>query len=149
MRREPLHPGAQTTLFPSLDYRYWGFYADRDDDPVELDRFMRAHAHVEKNIGRLKESGWERFPFCDFEANSAWLAAVGFSASLVRWFQLLCLDGSLRTAEPKALRWRLWHAPARLIRSGRQTILRVLDGWPDADALVDAHRRIAHRLTKH
>ena len=143
VRREPLHPGAQTSLFPSLEYRFWGFYTDGDGDPVELDRVMRAHAHVEDHIGRLKDSGLLRFPFTDFDANSAWLAAVGFSADLVRWFQMLCLTGDLRGAEPKALRWRLWHAPARLIRSGRQTILRVLDGWPDADALLGAHRRMA------
>jgi hypothetical protein len=126
-----------------LEYRFWGFYTDGDGDPVELDRVMRAHAHVEDHIGRLKDSGLLRFPFTDFDANSAWLAAVGFSADLVRWFQMLCLTGDLRGAEPKALRWRLWHVPARLIRSGRQTILRVLDGWPDADALLGAHRRMA------
>lgn len=28
VRREPVHPGAQRSLFPSLDYRYWGFYTD-------------------------------------------------------------------------------------------------------------------------
>jgi hypothetical protein len=143
VRREPLHPGAQTSLFPSLDYRFWGFYTDRDGDPVELDRFMRAHAHVEDHIGRLKDSGLERFPFTKFDANCAWLAAVGFSADLVRWFQMLCLQGDLRMAAPKALRWRLWHAPGRLIRSGRRTILRMLDDWPDAGAILGAYRRIA------
>jgi hypothetical protein len=61
----------------------------------------------------------------------------------VCWFQLLCLAGTLAAAEPKALRWRLWHAPARMVRSGRATILRVLDGWPDAEAILRAHRRIA------
>jgi hypothetical protein len=47
VRREPLHPGAQRSLFPSLDFRYWGFYTDQDDDPRDLDVTMRAHAHVE------------------------------------------------------------------------------------------------------
>jgi len=50
VRREPLHPGAQHSLFPSLEYRYWGHYSDRDGDPVELDQTMRAHAHVELHI---------------------------------------------------------------------------------------------------
>jgi hypothetical protein len=143
VRRESRHAGAQTSLVPSLEYRFWGFYTDRPGDPVELDRFMRDRAHVEDHIGRLKDSGLERFPFTDFVANSAWLAAVGFAADLVRWFQLLCLRGDLRQAEPKALRWRLWHAPARLIRSGRRTILGVIDAWPDADALLGAHRKMA------
>ena len=142
VRREPRHPGAQTSLFPSLEYRYWGFYTDREGDPVELDRFARAHAHVEDNIARLKDSGLERFPFTRFDANRAWLAAVGLSETLVRWFQLLCLTGDLRCALPKALRWRLWHAPARLIRSGRRTIVRILDAWPDAEAIVGAYGRL-------
>ena len=143
VRREPLHPGAQTTLFPSLDHRFWGFYTDQQGGPVELDRFMRAHAHVENGIFRSKDSGLERFPFTSFEANSAWMALVGMSATLVRWFQQLCLDGALAKANPKTLRWRLWHAPARVIRSGRRTILRILDGWPDADQLISAHGKIA------
>ena len=33
---------------------------------------MRAHAHVEDHIGRLKDSGLLRFPFTDFAANAAW-----------------------------------------------------------------------------
>ena len=37
VRREHLHPGAQRSLFPSLQYRYWGHYIDADGDPVELD----------------------------------------------------------------------------------------------------------------
>src|ERR1035437_2667230 len=29
VRREPLHPGAQHSLFPSLAYRYWGVSPDQ------------------------------------------------------------------------------------------------------------------------
>jgi len=143
IRREPLHPGAQQSLFPSLEYRYWGHYTDQKGTPVARDVFHRAHAHVEDHIERLKGSGLLRFPFTGHDANRAWLAEVCFAADLVRWFQLLCLAGTLAAAEPKALRWRLWHAPARIVRSGRATILRVLDGWPDAEAILRAHRRIA------
>ena len=50
IRREPLHPGAQRSLFPALDFRYWGFYTDQEGDPVDLDATMRAHAHVEQHI---------------------------------------------------------------------------------------------------
>ena len=66
VRREPLHPGAQRSLFPSLEYRYWGFYTDCEGDPAELDLVMRAHAHVENHIARLKDSGLCRFPFSSF-----------------------------------------------------------------------------------
>jgi hypothetical protein len=142
VRREPLHPGAQTSLFPSLDYRFWGQFTDRAGSAVEADVHLRAHAHVEDHIRRLKASGLERFPFTDLDANRAWLALVCFAADLVRWFQLLCLRGPLTTAEPKTLRWQLWHTPARVVRRARQTIVRILDDWPNADALLAAYHRI-------
>jgi Transposase DDE domain group 1 len=143
VRREPLHPGAQHSLFPSLEYRYWGHYTDQTGDPVTLDTHMRAHAHVEDHIRRLKDSGLERFPFVDLDANQARLAIVAFAADLVRWFQLDCLDGPLAVAEPKTLRWQLWHTPARIVRRARQQIVRILDDWPTADALTRAYQRVA------
>jgi Transposase DDE domain group 1 len=143
VRREPLHPGAQQTLFPSLQFRYWGHYTDQHGDPVTLDQHMRAHAHVEDHIRRLKDSGLERFPFVDLDANRARLAIVAFAADLVRWFQLCCLDGPLAIAEPKMLRWQLWHTPARLVRRARQQIVRILDDWPTTDVLLRAYTRVA------
>ena len=142
VRREPLHPGAQTSLFPSLDYRFWGQFTDRTGSAVEADVHLRAHAHVEDHIRRLKASGLERFPFTDLDANRAWMALVCFAADLVRWFQLLCLRGPLANAEPKTLRWQLWHTPARVVRHARQTIVRILDDWPTADALLAAYHHI-------
>jgi hypothetical protein len=143
IRREPLHPGAQQSLFPSERYRYWGHFTDAaGTDPVELDRHMRAHAHVEDHIRRLKDSAASRFPFCDFDANAAWLAVVCMADVLVRWFQQLCLTGSLAAAEPKTLRWAIWHTPARVIRKARRLVVRILDDWPTAATVLDAYQRI-------
>jgi hypothetical protein len=143
IRREPLHPGAQRSLFPSLQFRFWGHYTDQPGEPVDLDVSMRAHAHVENHLARLKASGLERFPFCDFDANAAWLQLVCWSADLVRWFQLLCCTGTIATASPKTMRWRIFHAPARIISHARGHIVRIADGWPWTDDIVDAHQRIA------
>jgi len=143
VRREPLHPGAQQSLFPSLEFRYWGFYTDQDGDPVALDALIRAHAHVEENISRLKDSGLLRFPFSSLEANKNWLFCVLAAADLVRWFQLLCCEGELALARPKALRWSLFHAPGRVVYSARRVIERLLNGWPSAEVLLSAYRRIA------
>ncbi len=143
IRREPLHPGAQRSLFPALDYRYWGFYTDQDGDPVALDATMRSHAHVEQHIQRLKDSGLLRFPFASFEANANWMMTVAMAADLVRWFQLLCLEGPWQGARPKALRWGLLHAPGRLLHRSRQRVVRIIDGWPGTEALLGAYRRIA------
>jgi len=142
VRREPLHPGAQRSLFPSFEYRYWGFYTDQAGDPVSLDVLMRAHAHVENHIERLKQSGLCRFPFTSFEANAAWMAMVLLAADLVRWFQLLCFEGYWQSARPKALRWAIFHAPGRIVSSSRQRIVRILDGWPSAEAILCAYRRL-------
>ncbi len=142
VRREPLHPGAQRSLFPSLDYRYWGFYTDQDGDPRDLDVTMRAHAHVEQHISRLKDSGLCRFPFTSFEDNATWLMVVALAADLVRWFQLLCLQGAWRDAKPKALRWGIFYAPGRLVHSARRRIVRIIENWPTTDVLLGAYRRV-------
>ncbi len=143
IRRQPLHPGARTSLLPDLEYRFWGHYTDQEGDPAELDRSMRAHAHVEDFIGRLKDSGLERFPFTGFEANQAWLETVMWASDLVGWFQLLCLTGELAKAKPKRLRWTLWHTPARIITTARRDIVRILDGWPTATEILAAYSNIA------
>jgi len=143
IRRQPLHPGAQTTLLPDLEYRFWGHYTDLEGDPIELDRTMRAHAHVEDHIQRLKDSGLQRFPFTGFVANQAWLQTVCWAADLVGWFQLLCLTGPLARARPKRLRWSLWHAPARIITTARRDIVRILEGWPTAPDILAAYQNIA------
>ncbi len=143
IRRQPKHPGTQTTLLPDLEYRFWGHYTDQDGDPVELDRSMRAHAHVEDFIGRLKDSGLERFPFSDFDANQAWLQTVCWASDLVGWFQMLCLTGELAVAKAKRLRWTFWHAPARIITTARRDIVRILDGWPTAGEILAAYQNIA------
>ncbi len=71
MRREPLHQGAQRSLFPSDNWRYWGHWTNLAGSPAARDADMRAHARVEDHIARLKDSGAKRFPFRDLAANAA------------------------------------------------------------------------------
>ena len=142
VRREPLHPGAQRSLFPSLEFRYWGFYTDQPGNPIDLDATMRAHAHVEQHIERLKDSGLCRFPFTNFDANQAWLMTVALAADLLRWFQLVCLTGTWTQARPKTLRWAILHTPGRLIHRARQRIVRIASNWPTTDVILGAYQRI-------
>jgi Transposase DDE domain group 1 len=67
---------------------------------------------------------------------------VAITADLVAWLQLLALDGDLAKAEPKLLRFRLLHVPARLTRGGRRRRLRMPASWPWADQIVETFRRI-------
>jgi hypothetical protein len=112
-------------------------------DAVALDVHMRAHAHVEDGIGRLKDSGADRFPFVAIDANRAWLAVVAMADALVRWFQQLGCHGPLAVAEPKTLRWTLWPTPARFVRHARRHVVRIIDGWPTAAEIINAYRRVA------
>lgn len=143
VRREPLHPGAQGSLFPSETFRYWGHYTDSTLDAVAADVDMRAHARVEDNIRRVKDTGGSRFPFSDLDANRAWLDIVCMADALVRWFQLLCMpEGRYAAAEPKTMRWAIWHTPARIVRHARRHVVRIIDGWPTTGEILAAYRRI-------
>ena len=132
IRREPLHPGAQRSLFPSLDFRYWGFYTDREGDPVALDATMRAHAHVEQPHPAAQGLGALPVPLHQLQANTNWMMAVALAADLVRWFQLLCFDGPWvqRPTEGSAL--------GALPRTG-----------PSRPPLAPAHRAHHRRLARH
>ncbi len=53
----------------------------------------------------------------------------------------LTLDGDLAKAEPKTLRYRIFHAAARLVRGGRRRRLNAVT-WPWADAIITAWDRL-------
>jgi Transposase DDE domain group 1 len=65
------------------------------------------------------------------------------AADLIAWLRLLALPEHLVTAEPKALRYRLLHVPARLTRSAPRRTLRLPATWPWVDDLVGVFARIA------
>ena len=58
------------------------------------------------------------------------------AADLTAWLRLLALPESLKACEPKALRYRLLHVPARLTRGARRQRLRFPQTWPWAEAVL-------------
>lgn len=144
VRREPLHPGAQRSLYDSDHYRYWGHWTNNPASPPEADRDMRAHARVESHIARIKDQGGNRFPFARFAPNRLWLHIVALADTLVRWFQKLSLPPNhpLTRAKPKTLRWNLWHIPATIARHSRQTTLRIPPTWPTGPLIATTHQHI-------
>jgi Flp pilus assembly protein TadD len=58
------------------------------------------------------------------------------------WAQVLLLEGDLRVAEPKTLRYRLLHVAARVVRHARRLIVRLQRTWPWATALAAAFTRL-------
>ncbi len=142
-RREEPHVGAQFNLFDPAGWRHQVFITNSTDpDIVFLEARHRGHARVEDRIKDAKDLGLLRFPGHDFAANAAWLLVVGMAQDLTAWTQRLCLDGELAQAEPKRLRYCLWHTAGRLVRTGRRLILRIDATWPWATEIADAFQRL-------
>ena len=83
-----------------------------------------------------------RFPSREYGINTAWLLATAIAADLTAWLRLLALPETLKTCEPKALRYRFLHIPARLTRSARRKHLRLPETWPWTKAAVAAFTAI-------
>ena len=60
---------------------------------------------------------------------------MSIAADLTAWLRLLALPDTLKACEPKALRYRLLHVPARLTRGARRRRLRIRATWPCAQHL--------------
>jgi hypothetical protein len=141
-RKEPAHPGAQLT-FTDLDgHRYLVFLADLDGDVAYLDALYRGRGRAEKRICDAKDIGLSSLPSHRFAINAAWLAVVLIAQDLLAWTKLLCLEGELAHAEPKRLRYCLWHTAGMVARGGRRTRLRLSQSWPWSPQLVAAFMRV-------
>jgi hypothetical protein len=146
VRRERPHPGAQLSLFDTIEgMRHQVVATDTPagDGSIQfLEARHRAHARVEDRIRTGKDTGFGRFPSRVFAINQAWLELALTGIDLLAWTQHLLLDGDLATAEPKKLRYRLLHTAARLTRTARQTRLRIAETWPWATELATAFTRL-------
>jgi len=149
LRRERPHPGAQLSLFEERDgWRYQAVATNTTTGQLAfLEARHRAHARVEDRIRCAKDSGLGRFPSREFTINQAWTMLTAIAADLIAWLRLLALTGdttgALAKAEPKTLRYRLLHVPARLTHGGRRRQLRIPESWPWTTAIVEAFAKIA------
>jgi hypothetical protein len=146
VRRERPHPGAQLSLFDTVSgMRHQVFATDTPHGGGSV-QFLevrhRAHARVEDRIRCGKITGFGRFPSRTFAINQAWLELALTAIDLLAWTQHLLLTGDLAAAEPKKLRYRLLHVAARITRTARTTSVRIAEGWPWTDDLVQAYARL-------
>ncbi len=146
VRRERPHPGAQLSLFDSIEG--WRHQVVATDTPPGggsiqfLEARHRAHARVEDRIRCGKSTGFGRFPSRVFAINQTWLQLALTGIDLLAWTQALLLDGDLATAEPKKLRYRLLHVAARITRTARRTRLAIAANWPWTDSLTSAFSKL-------
>jgi hypothetical protein len=149
-RRERPHPGAQLTLFETASGWRYSLWATNLPErtpgwrgqPAYIDAAHRVHARVEDAIRTGKDTGIGKFPSHLLSLNRAWFTAALTAATLLAWLRLLALDRDLANAEPKTLRYRILHAAARLVRTGRRRRLKISAAWPWAPAIVTAWGQI-------
>jgi hypothetical protein len=143
VRRERPHPGAQLSFTDHDGYRFQAILTDQgDEDIAVLERRHRQRARVEDRIRDDKDTGLAKFPFKEFQLNEVWMEIVLLAHDLIVWTQALLLDGELAKAEPKRLRYRLFHVAGRLAFSGRRAKLHLQDTWPWADELLGAFTKL-------
>jgi hypothetical protein len=141
-RREDPHPGAQLCFTDADGHRFQVFITDQDGDVTALELRHRQRARVEDRIRCGKATRLRNLPFDLWHRNAVWLELVLAACDLTSWAQTLLLDGELRTAEPKTLRYRLWHVAARVVRHARHLVVRLQRTWPWAIDLAAAFARL-------
>ncbi len=145
-RRERPHPGAQLSMFDmSEGWRHTCFITNANAlqiDAAALELRHRGHARVEDRVRNWKDCGLQNLPFASFTQNLAWVAVSLIAGALLAWAQMTCLDGELRKAEPRTLRYRILHVAAVLVRRGRRFVLRLDETWPWALALHRAFLKL-------
>lgn len=145
-RRELAHVGAQLTFTDHDGHRFQICITDLpDDDIAYLEALYRGRGRVERRICDAKSTGLGNLPSASMSINQAWVTLVMRAQDLLAWTQHLYLDSDLAIAEPKRLRYCLLHVAGMIVRTGRQTKLRLADDWPWTDALIAAFDRLHHR----
>lgn len=144
VRRERPHPGAQLSLFDTVEgMRHTAFITDDPDpDITALELRQRQRARAEAVIRDTKACGLANLPFDSVADNDAWMHLTFCANDLVAWARRTSLTGTLRRATPKTLRYRLLHVAAHT--SPRR--LRLDRHWPWTPCLVDAIDRTRTRL---
>ena len=144
VRRERPHPGAQLSLFDTLnEHRHTAFITDTPDRVIAhqiggLELRHRQHARIEDRIRQGKAAGLRNLPCREAAENHAWLEMVLAAADLVCWSKLICFadEDVIARCEIDMFRYRILHTAARLTRSGRRTNLRIDRTWAWARTLA-------------
>ena len=148
VRRERPHPGAQLRFTDADGHRFTAFITDTPASGgphrqhADLEVRHRSHARVEDRIRCGKATGLRNLPCRGYAQNKVWLELALAAADLLTWTQALCLDGELARCEPAALRYRLLHVAARIVRTGRRWHLKIDKDWPWATHLTTAFTRL-------
>jgi len=136
-------PRAQLTFTDVAGHRFQVFVTDLPDaDIAYLEALYRGRGRAERQICDTKATGLTNLPSHSFQINSAWLQLVLTAHDLLAWTRLLALTGDIARAEPKRLRYCLFHTAGHVVTTGRRTTCRLSKSWPWTTDLVTALTRV-------
>jgi hypothetical protein len=153
-RRRTIHPDQLALLEAGEDagqlYTYSFILTDRDEEAAWVEHHHRCRAQIEERIREAKlGAALRRLPSGDLNANRVWmfsaLLAVNLTALVCDISPLAGASGQAPKGAPlrrtaKTLRRLLFGVPARVIRTGRRTILRLPAGFRYAGAFAATYR---------
>ena len=96
-----------------------------DADIAYLEALYRGRGRAERQICDTKATGLTNLPSHSFAINTAWLQLALTAHDLLAWSRLLLLDGDMAPAEPKRLRYCLFHTAGHLVTTGRRRTCRL------------------------
>jgi len=142
VRRERPHPGAQLSLFDTIEgRRHTAFITDTPGpDIAGLELRHRQRARAENVIRSTKACGLANLPFDCVVNNDTWMRLCFAANDLLAWAQHLGCVGPLATATPKTIRQRFLTIAAAITPTARR--LNLDTRWPWTRHLLDAIHRV-------
>ncbi len=148
VRRERPHPGAQLTLFDTIEgMRHTAFITDTEgSDIAGLELRQRQRARAENVIRDTKACGLANLPFDCIVNNDIWMRLCFAANDLLCWARRIGCQGHLAKATPKTIRRRLLSIAGAITPTGRR--LHLDTRWPWTTQLLEAihHVRTAFAL---
>jgi hypothetical protein len=117
----------QLSLFEPHVWCYQAIATNRDDlSAEEVVRYHNQRGQVENSIKELKLGfGMEQMTSGEFAANALWFELGVLAFNLAQAMKLLFLDPEWKSKTIATLRWQLIETAGKLVRHGRQLILRL------------------------
>jgi Transposase DDE domain group 1 len=138
LSRRRHHPGVTLTQMTIA-------LADGATCVSDLVTFRRQRGRAEGIVRDVKACGLANLPFDGIANNELWMQLCFTANDLLAWGRRISLDGPMRRATPKTIRYRLLHTAGRT--SPRHHRLHLDRTWPWTPTLITAIDRIQCRLT--
>ena len=149
VRKERPHPGAQLRITDVDGHRITAFATNTARGQLaDLELRHRRRARAEDRIRVAKDTGLTNLPLHEFTQNQIWCAIVSLACELTAWMQMLAFTSDnhhshqARRWEPKRLRLRLFSTAAKIVRTGRRTIIHLPRDGAWTDLLLTALTRL-------